>query len=126
MVAKVDKDKDGAVNLEEFIQLFREAASDQFDEDSIFKQLASLSEVDVSAVSVSSLRGQQKIALINAKKQFDEYQYCSPLQTYIEQLMKGIMMKSTITYLHVSITKYAELNNTHIVNIYYFALMKLI
>ncbi|XP_075241989.1 EF-hand domain-containing protein D1-like [Convolutriloba macropyga] len=56
MVAKVDKDKDGAVNLEEFIQLFREAASDQFDEDSIFKQLASLSEVDVSAVGVKGAR----------------------------------------------------------------------
>jgi len=56
MITKVDKDKDGAVNLEEFIELFREAASDQFDEDSIFKQLATLSEVDVSEVGVKGAR----------------------------------------------------------------------
>ena len=52
MIQKVDKDQDGAVNVQEFIELFKIAASDQFDDSTIWKKFARLSKVDVSEVSL--------------------------------------------------------------------------
>ena len=55
MIQRVDKDKDGAVNVSEFIELFKIAASDQFDDSSIWKKFAGISEVDVSEVCPAKL-----------------------------------------------------------------------
>ena len=54
LIRAVDENGDGVLNLQEFISVFKKAASELLDDSSPLKQLALLTEIDVSLLGVKS------------------------------------------------------------------------